>query len=73
MLAYLGAFIFTAAGCLYEVFEAISHDIGEVEPFAQITCEIVAATVAGAAFFAAASVIRNWLLTFSRFRPRRLA
>jgi hypothetical protein len=57
ILAYLGALLGTAVGCLYEVNEAISHDLGEVEPFAQITVEITAT----AALFVGISVIRNWL------------
>jgi len=65
MLAYAGAILFAAAGCLYEVFEAVSHDIGDVEPFAQITCEIAASSLVGAAVFAGVAVIRNWLPTSS--------
>ena len=61
MLAYLGALLGTAAGCLYEVSEAISLDLSEVEPFAQITAEITATALASAALFAGISVIRNWL------------
>ena len=61
ILAYLGALLGTAVGCLYEVNEAISHDLGEVEPFAQITVEITATALASAALFVGISVIRNWL------------
>ena len=63
LLAYLGAFLGVAFGCMYEVKEAISHDMSEVEPFAQIVGEITAAALAGAALFAAVSAIRNWGLS----------
>jgi hypothetical protein len=45
---------------LYEVTEAIFHDMGEVEPFAQIIGEIATSALASAALFAAVAVIRKW-------------
>jgi len=74
LLAYLGAFLGVAFGCMYEVKEAISHDMSEVEPFAQIVGEITAAALAGAALFAAVSAIRNWASSLlNSFRDRRSA
>ncbi len=64
MLAYFGALLGTAVGCLYEVTEAIFHDMGEVEPFAQITGEIATTALATAALFAAVALVRNWRLTY---------
>ena len=64
ILVYLGALLGTAVGCLYEVTEAIFHDMGEVEPFAQIMGEIAASALASAALFAAVAVVRNWRLMF---------
>ncbi|MBO1905848.1 hypothetical protein J4G37_13210 [Microvirga sp. 3-52] len=63
MLAYVGALPGTALGCMYEIYEALSHDISTIESFAEILGEITAAAlIIGAALFAAVSAIRNWRL-----------
>ena len=63
LLAFTGALLGGAVGCAYEINEAISHSMSEVEPFAQILAEITAAALASAALFAAASAICNqWRL-----------
>jgi hypothetical protein len=64
LLAYFGAILGTAGGCMYEICEAITHDMGEVEPFAQIVAEISVSTLATAALFAGISVIRNRRLSY---------
>ncbi|WP_157934427.1 hypothetical protein [Microvirga ossetica] len=63
LLALTGALIGVALGCAHEINEAISHNMSEVEPFAQILAEITAAALTSAALFAAASAICNqWRL-----------
>ncbi|MBS7453056.1 hypothetical protein KHP60_11995 [Microvirga sp. 3-52] len=48
---------------MYEIYEALSHDISTIESFAEILGEITAAAlIIGAALFAAVSAIRNWRL-----------
>jgi hypothetical protein len=63
LLAYLGALLGTILGCVHELDETVAHDLSEIEPFAQILGEITAAALAGAALFAAVSIIRNRSLT----------
>jgi len=60
LLAFIGALLGVALGCVYEINEAISHDMSEVEPFAQILAEITAVALASAVLFAAGSAIGNW-------------
>ena len=59
MLAYIGALPGAASGCLYELYEALAHDLSEIESFAEILGDITAAMFVGAALFAAVPAIRN--------------
>ncbi len=64
LVAYLGALPGTAFGCVYEINEAISHDLNDIESFAQILGEITAAALASAALFAAAADLETAKLEF---------